>query len=90
MAIFRNITATFALTIGMVFVAGSAAASQQCRHSAAEYAQVIRHFESEAAKARALAAPNPLLERDGGYNTSARARARSCFRNLAPVTTASR
>jgi hypothetical protein len=90
MAIFRNITATFALTIGMVFVAGSAAASQQCRHSAAEYAQVIRHFESEAAKARALADRNPLHESDVGYYTSALASARSCFRNLAPVTTASR
>ena len=91
MTILRIIAAAFALTVGMAFVSGSAAASQlQCRHSAAEYAQVIRHFESEAAKARALAERNPLYESDVAYYASVLVDARTCQRNLDPVSTASR
>lgn len=91
MTILRILAAAFALTIGLAFVAGSAAASQlQCRHSAAEYAQAIRHFESEATKARVLAAQNPLYESDVAYYASVLADARACERNLTPVTTAAR
>ena len=91
MTIFRIVAAAFALTLGLVFVAGSAAAAPlQCRHSAAEYTQVIRHFESEAAKAQALAERNPLYQSDLAYYASVLADARACQRNLIPVTTASR
>lgn len=91
MTILRIFAAAFALTVGMAFVAGSAAASNlQCRYTAPEYAQVIKHFESEAAKARALADRNPLHESDVAYYASVLADARACQRNLAPVTTAAR
>jgi len=90
MTIIRIIAAAFALTVGMAFASGAAAAQTQCKHSASEYAQVIRHFESEAAKARALADRNPLHEADVGYYTSALAAARACHRSVGPVATASR
>jgi hypothetical protein len=91
MTAFRIVAATFALTMGMALVSGSAAAnSLQCKHNAAEYAQVIRHFESEAAKARTLAERNPLYESDVAYYASVLADARSCYRTVGPVTTASR
>jgi hypothetical protein len=89
MTIIRIMAAAFALSMGMAFASGAAAAPQ-CKHSASEYAQVIRHFESEAVKARALADRNPLYEADVGYYTSALAAARSCYRNIGPVATASR
>jgi hypothetical protein len=91
MTILRIAAAAFALAMGMALASGSAAAAQlQCKHSASEYAQVIRHFESEAAKARMLADRNPLYESDVGYYTSALAAARACHRSVGPVTTASR
>jgi hypothetical protein len=91
MTIFRIMAAAFALTMGMAFASASAAAAQpQCKHNAAEYAQVIRHFESEAAKVRSLADRNPLYESDVAYYTSVLADARACYRNLRPVATASR
>jgi hypothetical protein len=90
MTIFRIVAAAFALTMGMAFVSGAAAAQLQCKHNAAEYAQVIRHFESEAAKARALADRNPLYESDVAYYASVLATARSCHRNVGPAVTASR
>ncbi|MBX9773538.1 MAG: hypothetical protein K2Y71_03905 [Xanthobacteraceae bacterium] len=89
MTVIRIMAATFALSMGMAFASGAAAA-QQCKHSASEYAQVIRHFESEAAKARMLADRNPLYEADVGYYTAALAAARACHRNVGPLATASR
>jgi hypothetical protein len=89
MTILRIMAAASALAMGMA-VASSAAAAPQCKHSASEYAQVIRHFESEAAKARVLADRNPLYESDVGYYTSALAAARACHRSVGPVATASR
>ena len=88
MTVIRIMAAAFALSMGMAFASGAAAA--QCKNSASEYAQVIRHFESEAAKARALADRNPLYEADVGYYTSALAAARACHRTVGPVATASR
>jgi hypothetical protein len=88
MTISRIIAAAFALTIGMAFASGAAAA--QCKHGASEYAQVIRHFEGEAAKARMLADRNPLYESDVAYYASALAAARACHRTVGPVATASR
>lgn len=90
MTIIRIMAAVSALAMGMAFASSAAAAQLQCKHSAAEYAQVIRHFESEAARARALADRNPLYEADVGYYTSALAAARACHRNVGPVATASR
>lgn len=90
MTIFRIIAAAFALTMGMAFASSSAAAPLQCKHNAAEYAQVIRHFESEAAKVRAIADRNPLYESDVAYYASVLAEARACHRNLGPVAAASR
>jgi hypothetical protein len=89
MTIIRIMAAVSALAMGMAF-ASSAAAAPQCNHTASEYAQVIRHFEGEAAKARMLAERNPLYEADVGYYASALAAARSCYRNVGPVATASR
>ena len=89
MTVLRLIAAASALVLGLAFVPGSAAASQQCRHSAGEYAQAIRHFETEAAKARALADRNPLYESDVAYYASVLRDARACQRSL-PVATASR
>jgi hypothetical protein len=90
MTVFRIVAAAFALTMGMAFVSGATAAQLQCKHSASEYAQVIRHFESEAAKARAIADRNPLYESDVAYYASALADARACHRSVGPVATASR
>lgn len=90
MTILRIMAAASALAMGMAFASSAAAAPLQCKHSASEYAQVIRHFESEAAKARMLADRNPLYESDVGYYTSALAAARACHRSVGPVTTASR
>lgn len=91
MTILRIIAAAFALSMGMALASGSAAGAQlQCKHSASEYTQVIRHFESEAAKARLLADRNPLYESDVGYYISALAAARACHRSVGPVATASR
>ena len=89
MTIIRIMAAASALAMGVAF-ASSAAAAPQCNHSASEYAQVIRHFESEAAKARVLADRNPLYEADVGYYTSALAAARACHRSVGPGATASR
>jgi hypothetical protein len=90
MTIFRIMAAAFALAMGMAFASGAAAASLQCKHSASEYAQVIRLFESESAKARVLADRNPLYESDVAYYASALADARACHRTVGPVATASR
>ena len=90
MTIFRIMAAASALAMGMAFASSAAAAQLQCKHSASEYAQVIRHFESEAAKARALADRNPLYESDVAYYASVLADARACHRNVGPAVTASR
>jgi hypothetical protein len=90
MTILRIMAAAFALTMGMAFASGAVAAQLQCKHSASEYAQVIRLFESEAAKARLLADRNPLYESDVAYYASALADARICHRTVGPVATASR
>lgn len=91
MTILRIVAAAFAITIGLAFASvGAAAASSACTHSAADYARAIRHFETEAARAQALAERNPLYESDVAYYASALANARSCYRDLGPVATASR
>jgi hypothetical protein len=91
MTISRIAAVAFALMVGVALATGSAAAATlQCKHSAAEYAKVIRHFESEAAKARVLADRNPLYESDVAYYASALTDARICYRNLGPIATASR
>lgn len=90
MTILRITAAAIAFSIGMAFASGAAAAQLQCKHSASEYAQVIRHFESEAARARSLADRNPLYESDVAYYASVLADARACYRSLGPVATASR
>jgi hypothetical protein len=77
--------------VAFTVLPGSAlAGDRECRHSAAEYVQAIKHFEGQAAKARALALQNPLYESDVAYYTSVLADARTCLRSLAPITTASR
>jgi hypothetical protein len=91
MTIFRIIAATLALSLGMALMSGAAAAAGlQCRHSADQYAQAIKRFEGEAARARVLAAQNPLYESDLAYINSVLADARACIRDLGPVSTASR
>ena len=90
MTIFRITAAAFALAMGMAFASGAAAAPIQCKHSAPEYAQVIKLFEGEAARARVLADRNPLYESDVAYYASALADARACHRSIGPVATASR
>jgi hypothetical protein len=91
MTISRMVAAAVALSAGMLLTVGSASAAQpQCTHTASEYAQAIRHFEGEAAKARALADRNPLYESDAAYYASVLADARACQRQVSPVTTASR
>ena len=90
MTILRIMAAAFALTMGMAFASGAVAAKLQCKHSASEYAQVIKLFEGEAAKARVLADRNPLYESDVAYYASALADARICHRTVGPVATASR
>jgi hypothetical protein len=90
MTTIRIAAAAFALLLGLVVVPGQAAAQYQCKHTAAEYAQAIRHFEAEAAEARALAARNPLYESDLAYLASVIADAKACVRMMVPVATASR
>lgn len=89
MTFFRVTALAAALGAGIASLATGAAASE-CRQNAAEYAQVIRQFESEAARARVLADSNPLYESDVVYYASVLADARACQRQLAPVATASR
>jgi hypothetical protein len=89
----RSIAAAFVLAIGLSVVPTGAFANAgelQCRHTAAEYAQAIKHFEAQAAKARAQAAANPLYESDVGYYSSVLADARTCLLNVTPVATAAR
>lgn len=62
----------------------------QCSYTLAQYNAVIAHLEAEAAKARTLAARNPLYESDVAYYASVLRDAKQCVQNLAPVTTASR
>jgi hypothetical protein len=90
MTILRIMAAALALTMGMAFASGAVAAQLQCKHSASEYLQVIKLFEGEAARARALADRNPLYESDVAYYASALADARTCHRTVGPVATASR
>ena len=82
--------AALALAIGFVAVPGVASAQYQCKHTASEYTQAIRHFEAEAAKAKALAARDPLHESDVAYYASVLKDARACVGRMAPVATASR
>jgi hypothetical protein len=89
MTTIRFAAAALALAIGLI-PGNTAVAQYQCKHTAAQYAQVIRHFESEATKARALAARDPLHESDVAYYVSALADAKACVRLMAPVATASR
>jgi hypothetical protein len=89
----RSFSVAFVLTIGLVAIPGSAFAAPaelQCRHSAAEYAQALKHFETQVEKARAQASVNPLYESDVGYYTAVLADVKSCLLGLAPVTTAAR
>lgn len=80
-----------ALAVAFTVIPGSAIASDnQCRNSAAEYTQAIRHFEGQVAQARAAAQANPLYESDAAYYASVLADARTCLRTLVPMTTASR
>jgi len=90
MTTIRFAAAALALAIGLVAVPGVAAAQYQCKHTAAQYSQAIRHFEAEAAKARALASRDPLYESDVAYYASVLADARNCVRQMGPVATASR
>ena len=91
MTIFRIIAAALRVRDGYgIRVRRSRRSQLQCKHSASEYAQVIRLFESEAAKARALADRNPLYESDVAYYASVLADARACHRTVGPVATASR
>jgi hypothetical protein len=90
MTILRIMAAALALTMGMAFASGAVAAQLQCKHSASEYLQVIKLFEGEAAKARALADRNPLYESDVAYYASVLADARTCHRTVGPMATASR
>jgi hypothetical protein len=91
MTILRIVAAAVTLSAGTLLMAGGAAAAQpQCNHTVSEYAQVIKQFEGEAAKARALAERNPLYESDVAYYASVLADARACHRQVTPVTTASR
>jgi hypothetical protein len=90
MTTIRIAAAVIALALGLVIVPGHAAAQSQCKHTAAQYAQAIRHFEAEAAKARVLAVGNPLYESDLAYYASVLADAKACIRMIGPVATASR
>ena len=90
MTTIRFAASALALAIGLVAMPGVAAAQYQCKNTAAQYAQAIRHFEAEAAKARTLAARDPLYESDVAYYASVLADARTCVRLMGPVATASR
>ena len=91
MTAFRIITAALALAAGMAFIPGAAAASGlQCRNTVDQYSHAIRHFETEAARARVLAVQNPLYESDLAYFNSVLRDARACHRNLTPVAAAGR
>jgi hypothetical protein len=91
MTTIRLAAAALAFTLGLVALPGiAAAAPYQCKHTADQYAQAIRHFETEAAKARALAARDPLYESDVAYYKSVLDDARTCVRRMGPIATASR
>ena len=84
---------SIAVVLAVVFAAvpsNAFASDSQCRQSAAEYSQAIRHFEGQVAQARTAALQNPLYESDLSYYVSVLADAQTCLRNLAPITTASR
>jgi hypothetical protein len=66
------------------------AAALECKHTAAEYAEALRHLEAAAAKARVLAEQNPLYESDLAYYGSVLRDTRACAKMLGPVVSASR
>jgi len=66
------------------------AAALECKQTAAEYAEALRHLEAAAAKARMLAEQNPLYESDVAYYGSVLRDTRACVKMLAPVVSASR
>jgi hypothetical protein len=78
------------IVVGGMISTQAQARQLQCNHTLAQYVQVIKVLETQAAWARALADRNPLYESDVGYYASVLADARQCVRNLAPVATASR
>jgi hypothetical protein len=66
------------------------AAALECKHTAAEYAEALRHLEAAAAKARILAEQNPLYESDVAYYGSVLRDTRTCAKMVGPVVSASR
>jgi hypothetical protein len=66
------------------------AATLECKHTPAEYAEAVRHLEAAAAKARVLAEQNPLYESDVAYYGAVLRDTRACAKMLAPVVSASR
>jgi hypothetical protein len=68
----------------------ASAATLECKHTPAEYAEAVRHLEAAAAKARTLAEQNPLYESDVAYYGSVLRDTRACAKMLAPVVSASR
>jgi hypothetical protein len=90
MTAIRILTAALTLAAAMAFASDAAASGPQCRYTADQYAQAIRHFEAEAARARVLAAQNPLYESDLAYANSVLSDARACQRSLGTVATAAR
>jgi hypothetical protein len=75
-----------------VFIPVSAAQARdlECKHALAQYSEVLRVLEAQAAQARILADQNPLYESDVGYYASVLRDARQCVKMLSPVVAAAR
>jgi hypothetical protein len=71
-------------------VYGASTPASRCTGTLAQYQDAIKQYDALAAKARALADENPLLESDVQYYTAVLADAKECTQHVIPVATASR
>ena len=87
----------FGISFAAIVLAGSILAPASlaqardltCNSTLAQYNDMVRRFEAETLKARALADQNPLYESDLGYFTAVLRDAKLCVTKLSPVAAAS-
>jgi len=95
MASFRTIAAVAAVTSAVILATMSSVSAQtqsgqnfgRCPKSAEQYVDVMRQLVAHAARARALADENPLLEPDAAFYEAELAATKTCGQTVATLTT---
>jgi hypothetical protein len=93
MTSFRTITAISVISAACILGAMSTAVAQspatpgfaRCPQSSVQFADVMKHLVSDAARARALADENPLLEPDAAFYEAELAATRRCVPAVASL-----